>query len=258
MADYTDRELAEAEDFLRRRVESEVSMQRDVDTLLSEYAGYILMLLYREAPIGDINAIVDELIERLIDDCYILGVDENDDIRDDIMFFMNTKRNGATMEELVRQRVSTFFLELSSVYVAAKLLGYAQKEVLASIRENFKHPWSNPILKEIRKKIKKGEVAADKEMFEKAHYGQGREISSHGALTKITTFYVADAWMWWQNRRAVENGAKGYFVLRGSSYDCPICDSHTGIFYPLTDSENRPLYHLNCKCIVVYSYVDRL
>ena len=51
---------------------------------------------------------------------------------------------------------------------------------------------------------------------------------------------------------------KGYHVLRGSSYPCEICDSHTGIFYPISDEDNKPQYHAHCCCLVVYSYVDRI
>ena len=260
MADftYTDREFEDAKDFLRRRIESEVSMERDVEGLLSEYAGYLLALLYREAPMSDINALVDELIGRIIDDCYILGVDERDDDRAAIIFYMNTPRGGETMEERVNKRVYTFLVEIGAVYLACKLLDVAMSEALKSIKDNLKHPWDNPLLEEVRRRIQSGDIAGDISQFDEPHFGHGVEISSMEALQKITAYHVADAWMWWQYEDAQKNGAKGYFVVRGSDYPCDECDSHTGIFYPIDDERNRPQYHLNCRCVVVYTYTDRL
>lgn len=260
MADitYTDRELEAAKDYLRRRIESEVSMERDVENLLSEYAEYLLVLLYRDAPMADINALVDELIGRLIDDCYILGVDDRDGDRTAIMLYMNSPRGGETMEERVGKRVRTFLVELGAVYLACKLLDIGLSEALESVRGSFRHPWDNPVLEEVRRSIQSGDIAGDITQFDEPHFGRGVEISSMGALQKITAYHVADAWMWWQYEEADRNGAEGYFVVRGSDYPCDECDSHTGIFYPIGDEENRPQYHLNCRCVVVYSYVERL
>ena len=50
----------------------------------------------------------------------------------------------------------------------------------------------------------------------------------------------------------------GFFVSRGSSYDCKICDSQVG-FHAKGDLEELPLYHPNCKCWVmpIYSNKDK-
>ena len=50
----------------------------------------------------------------------------------------------------------------------------------------------------------------------------------------------------------------GFFVSRGSSYDCKICDSQVG-FHVKGDLEELPLYHPNCKCWVmpIYSNKDK-
>ena len=45
----------------------------------------------------------------------------------------------------------------------------------------------------------------------------------------------------------------GFFVSRGSSYDCKICDSQVG-FHAKGDLEELPLYHPNCKCWVMPIY----
>ena len=139
-----------------------------------------------------------------------------------------------------------------------KLLGLSESKLLSSVKDNFEHPWQNEVLVSVREKISSGEISGDISDFEEPHFGKGIEISSMGALQTMLGFAIADAWMWWSYENALERGAKGYFVVRGSSYPCDECDSHTGIFYPIGDEENRPQYHAHCCCCIVYSYVDRI
>lgn len=255
---YTEEELEQAKEFLRRRIESELSMKRDVEDLLGKYAESLLDLLFRNAPQEDINILIDELCADLLSDCFLLGVDDRDDDRKKILIYMNSERNGNNLDGRISERCRTFFREVYAVYLAGRLLGLDKRSLLSSIRENFKHPWDNGVLTEVRDKILGGEVAGNIADFTEPHFGTGHETSSMGALQTLTGYAVADAWMWWQYDDARARGAKGYFVVRGSSYPCAECDSHTGIFYPIGDDDNRPQYHMNCCCVVVYTYVERL
>ena len=260
MARYSERDLEAAKAFLRRRIDSELSMSNDVEYLLGEYAEALLELLFRNAPEETVNALVDELIQQLIEDCYILGVDEHEDDRSAIMLWMNGERGGNTMEGRVEKRVHSFVVEVAAVFLASRLLGSAKGvgALAATIRTNLKNPWDNPILKEVREKLAKGELSGDISEFEAPHFGKGVEVSSMGALQTILGYAVADAWMHWAYEDARKNGAIGYYVLRGSSYPCDICDSHTGTFYYITDDSHQPQFHPNCCCFVVYSYLERV
>lgn len=257
---YTDDELEAAKDFLRRRIDSELSMKRDVEDLLGEYAEALLLLLFRDAPQEQINALIDELCAQLLDDCELLALDEGrDGRRDALLAYMLGERGGDTLEGRIDKRCHTFFNEVAAVFLAGRLLGgYSVSDLAAAVRENMKHPWDNPVLVEVRERIASGDIAGSLDDFAEPHFGSGVEISSMGALQTLTAFAVADAWMWWGYEDARARGAKGYYVVRGSSYPCDECDSHTGIFYPIGDDDDRPQYHLNCCCMVVYSYAERL
>lgn len=255
---YTEAELEEARDFLRRRIDSELSMQRDVEDVLTEYADRLLMLLFRNASQQEIDILIDEMCAQLLSDCFILGVDDRQDDREAILLWMNSERNGSTLEERIEERGRTWMNEIFAVYMAGDLLGLDRKGLLSSIKANMKHPWDNEVLVAVREKIQRGEVAGDLSDFENPHFGTGHEISSLGALQTLTGFAVSDAWMWWQYEDARKQGAKGYFVERGSGFPCEICDSHTGIFYPISDEDNRPQYHSHCCCVVIYTYVEHI
>lgn len=255
---YTESEYEEAVEYIRKRLENETSAKNDVITLLLAYAEALLLLFYRESPSEDINALVEELADQLIDDTYILGVDEHDDKRTEIMLWMNSERGGDTMEGRIRSRVGTFLTELGALYYAANLLGLSMNVVIDSIGDNLKNPWDNPIIKEAKEKIDSGELVGDKEQLEEPHFGKGVEISSMGALQKIMSYHVADAFMWYGYQEAVENGAIGYFVIRGSSYPCDTCQSEADVgFHPIDDNHHIAPLHMNCVCSIVYVYENR-
>lgn len=253
---YTEEELEQAKAFLRDRIRNEQSMSADVLRLMELYAAYLLTALFNGRSEAEIEELIADLIEQLLSDCETLAVDEHDR-RDLILLYMNSERNGDTLEGRVNKRCHTFFNEVFAVYTAGRLMNLNYTTLLSSITLNLTKPWQNEVLVAAREKQKRGEIPQDYE-FGEPHYGKGVAISSLTALDTMTRYAVADAWMHWGWLDAVEKGAKGYFVERGSSYECLECDSHTGIFYPITDEDSKPQYHANCCCIVIYSYVDRL
>lgn len=255
---YTPEELEAAKDFLRKRLESEQSMSADVERLLYTYAGYLLSALFSNASDEDIELLIQDLIEQLMADCEMLAIDEREDKRDAILLYMLGERNGDTLEGRVNKRCHTFFDEVYAVYMAGKLVGWDETSLLSSIKANTEHPWDNEVLVAVREKINRGEIDADIADFEEPHFGKGVAISSKVALDTMLTYAIADAWTWYQHEEAKEDGAFGYFVLRGSSYPCQICDDAAEVFYPINDTQHIVPLHLNCKCYIVYSYVERL
>lgn len=254
---YTEEELEQAKEYLRERLRNERSMDADIAQLLRVYAALLLNSLFRNASDDELEALIAQLVDEVMEDCYTLAVDEHDR-RDAILLYMNGERNGDTLEGRVGNRCRTFFGEVFAVYAAGRMLGWDEKSLLSSIKANLKHPWDNEVLIAAREKIRRGELAGNIADFDEPHFGKGVEISSLGALQTITTYAVGDAWMWWGHEDALAKGAKGYFVVRGSSFPCDECDSHTNTFYPISDEDNRPQYHAHCCCAVVYSYVDRV
>lgn len=253
---YTDEELEEAKAYLRDRIRNERSMSADVERLLVIWAGYLLRALWNGASDDVIEELIADLVAQLLGDCELLAVDEHD--RDmDVLLYMNGERNGDTLEGRVRKRAGTFFDEVYAVFIAGQLLGKGREALLKSIRENLKAPWENEVLKEARALQQSGEIDADFS-FESPHFGKGVEISSLGALQTITSYAVADAWTWWQREDALARGAKGYSVVRGSSYPCEECDMAASVFHLMSDTEHLVPLHLHCVCMIVYSYVERV
>lgn len=253
---YTVEEFESAKEFLRERLRNERSMSADVLRLLEVYAAYLLTSLFNGATDDDIELLIAALIDELLADCQTLAVDEHDN-GDAVVVWLLGERFGDTLRGRVEKRVRTFYDEVAAVYVAGRLLGRGYDELLGGIVANLKTPWQHDALVEAREKIRLGELSAVRS-FDEPHFGMGNPTSSLVALDRLLVYAVADAWMFWQYEDAKGRGAKGYFVVRGSSYPCDVCQSHVGIFYYITDKTHIPLYHSSCCCYIVYSYTNRL
>ena len=152
--------------------------------------------------------------------------------------------------------------------MAGTLLGKARNAIVASVKSSLKEPWKNPLIEEVREGLKEGDMGLmgklgeygieNPAFFEERHYGKGVPVSSLVDLQRMTRFAVGEGWMYYGWLDALEKGAMGYYVERGSSYSCDLCDSHVGIFYYITDESNMVPYHLSCMCCVVYVYTERL
>ena len=254
--EYTQEELEEAKAYLRDRLRNEQSMSADIHRLLEMYAAYLLTALFGNATENDIELLIQDLIDQLIADVELLSCDTHDK-KDMILLYLHSERYGDTIDGRVRNRVNTFYNEVFAVYVAGKLLNKGYDAILSSVKGNFEKPWENPIIVEARERQDRGEIDPDYE-FKEPSFGRGVAVSSLTALDTMLTHAIGDAWMYFGWLDASEKGAKGYYVLRGSSYPCDTCQSHVGIFYDIKDEENRPPYHAHCVCFVVYSFVDRI
>lgn len=266
---YDSDQYEAARDYLRRRIENEVSMTQDVERLLDEYAvllvGFIYDISSNISSLSDITEsedfrlLADDLVSRLLEDCYLLAVDEHNDMRTDIMEFVGREWKDDTLEGRIHSRVLTFFDEVCAICIAGIALGVGRGVVESSISVNKKHPWQNPVLSMAHEKINAGDAAflgfamsldISLDYFEERHYGQGVPISSLTALTDITVFAIAEGWGYY-DYMTHKKGSRGYFVVRGSSYPCDECESHVG-YHPIGDEENLPMYHNHCRCMTIW------
>ena len=77
-------------------------------------------------------------------------------------------------------------------------------------------------------------------------------ISNNGStnVTNMAKLTLQMAWMKELSMEHEEDGAAGYYVLRGSSYPCETCDSMVG-FHKMEDIDGYPPYHGHCCCYVI-------
>ena len=77
-------------------------------------------------------------------------------------------------------------------------------------------------------------------------YGKGNQRNVLSALTEIERYAINEAYQYGRLLHYGKTGAIGYIIHRGSSYDCPHCDSNCGFVIPLNDI--RLPQHNRCCC----------
>lgn len=251
MAEWSKAQEEEARQYLLQRLDDEASMKDDVDNLLRHYIPLLVGLLLLGASQQEIDALLDDLVAELIDDCDTLAVDEHEDERDAILLFIHGDMGGKTLDDRVRERVNTLLDEVATVVLIGMLLGHNEKTIVSSLLDNMANPWKNPLIIAYKEMVARGEIAPNPDIDpEERHYGQGIPISSLTGLTDVTVYGVSAGWCLY-DYESHKDISKGYFVLRGSSYPCPECDSHVG-YHDISDVGGLPLYHNHCKCYVVW------
>ena len=82
----------------------------------------------------------------------------------------------------------------------------------------------------------------------KTNYGVGKYATSYNNLNRLVTDTIARSRQKLFINRENKNGANAWYVQRGSSYPCSLCDSNVGIHY---NSFDLPPYHPNCVCMAI-------
>ena len=77
-------------------------------------------------------------------------------------------------------------------------------------------------------------------------YGKGNQKNVLKALTEIEQYAINEAFQYGRLLHYGKTGAIGYIIHRGSTYDCPHCDSNCGFVIPLDDI--RVPQHPRCVC----------
>lgn len=81
----------------------------------------------------------------------------------------------------------------------------------------------------------------------------GQGLSNSGAVN-IENFARQTAILTWSKNKYYDYremaGIAGYYTLRGSSYDCALCDSKVG-FHSIFDTNGYPPFHGHCCCYAI-------
>ena len=85
----------------------------------------------------------------------------------------------------------------------------------------------------------------------------GVGLSNNGStnVTNMARTTLQMAWMRQQGIDFSENGAVGYYQLRGSSYPCETCDNEVGFHDGFEDIFEKPYPHPHCCCYRVPIYL---
>jgi hypothetical protein len=258
MAQVSEERLDAARDYARRRLESEASFSANLYIFYEEAVRKIVEVVKKylltaddlmngripEKAKAEINKIIDEMCEEIAESVYLLA----DDGRDDAWFlaFMKMEfETGGTFDDVLEKYGDRFGDQILMACAALMLMSVPFAQWVVSITSNIRDLFNSPFVK--------GASREKVSYFSPRGFGQGVPNNMSVAIENLGKHEIAQAWMLYDHETAVRDGAKGFYVYRGSSYDCPECDSHVG-YHKVTDMSALPPIHHHCYCFVVYEY----
>lgn len=263
MKQPTSREIEEAKDYLRQRLNAELSMKNNLLAIMYQAAKEIIAVSYKynvspnqfsfsynkelQQEVETIIANLRELIEYYTE---TLAVATHTDEEDHIIAFINRESHGKTLVERINVYSIQFKKELEVAIASGILLNVAEDKLLSSIKESRKSPLLN---QHIKQATSKGFPVISRLKVPET-YGVGRTNSSFTALDNLTNFAIAEGWMNYFAMIAQKNGATGFMSFRGSSYPCQQCDDETTYFHIFSNGDPMPPYHAHCCCYIVPIY----
>ena len=251
MTGLREEDISAVKAYIAERISAQHSMDYNLEIVMREAAVRIVEICYayrrnprtfryEDLPPGarkDIDAVIEwlrEIIDSYFQTLALAGHEERDKV---ILPYIYRARDGMTFQERLSDYLDKYRTELLVLIGAGMTLGIGRKELADSIGRNIKRPWNNPELAE--------EVTP-------VSYGKGRTNVMYAAIGALTRHGIAEGWQKNWDDATKERGCLGWYVMRGSTYPCDLCDDNCG-FHSVEDGTGLPV-HLSCCCIAVPVY----
>lgn len=188
-------------------------------------------------------ALSDEIMEDIearAKRCIAYAEDEEDE--DAILAYMKREQNGEDLLSRIDKHNSNFRYFLEGWMAIGIVNGLSQGSLLANIMTYMANPYISPLWQDA---FKEGYLS-NSIRTRGYSFGKGNMRNPIDALMVLAQDSINRAFQQGRFLRFGKDGAVGYTIHRGSSFDCPYCDSFTGIVHPMTECL-LPL-HPRCVC----------
>ena len=185
------------------------------------------------------DAILDDIESRAK---WAISYAEEEDDEDAILLYIKRKIGEEDIVQRLDKHCSTlrYFLE---GWIAIGMVNKLQEyELTNNILSYIDNPFASPLWQEA---FNAGYLSTA--IRSRGYsYGKGNQRNVLAALTEIERYAINEAFQYGRLLHYGKTGAIGYIIHRGSSYDCPHCDSNCGFVIPLNDI--RLPQHNRCCC----------
>lgn len=157
---------------------------------------------------------------------------------------LNSELFGKTFEERNKKYISYFVNDIANILIMCKRLNVSGSKVTEAVLAAYKSPYESDLMSKAEK-TKKGAVDVPS-------YGRGIYHSAYQNIVRNAQGVISIAWSRERKNKAKRDGAIGFYVHRGSSYPCSICDDQVGWLHKMDD--DVPPLHVNCVCFVEFVF----
>ena len=263
----TQADINAAKRFILQREEYARLLENRVDEILNEAAERIVIICYRydvdpkslyfgsgfnEQMMNEISFVMDEIEQAIIDliNEYATSVSNDKDRINALLLWLATLgRNNKNMHETLEGYLFKYMKDLEAAIAALKHANATMAEAVTKVKTHLHTIYTMP---EVVTAFKEASTFAATYIQSKGVQKGGVGLSNNGStnVTRMARITLQMAWMRSYRMDFEESGAVGFYVLRGSSYPCSLCDSKVG-FHIIDETDYFPPFHPNCCCYVI-------
>ena len=185
------------------------------------------------------DAILEDIEERAV---RAIEYAEAEDEKDKILLYIKREIDGQDIVARLDKHCSTLRYFLEGWIAIGMVNKIKEHELTNNILQYIDNPFASPLWQE----------AFNAGYYSTAirsrgySYGKGNQRNVLSALTEIERYAINEAFQFGRILNYGKSKAIGYMIHRGSTYDCPHCDSNCGFVIPLNDI--RVPQHMRCMC----------
>ena len=175
-----------------------------------------------------------------------------------LLYMLSLGRGNKNLSTTLGTYMKRFLYDVEALIAAYKNAGYNYATALTKAKTSIRNVYQQP---EVKAAYNVPGMRATYIASRGIHYdfGTGKAtvgLSANGATNVI---YLAETTlkMVWMRSEALdykEDGAAGYYQLRGSSYPCQICDAEVGFHKGVDNIITDPYPHPHCCCFRIPIY----
>ena len=256
-----------AKQFILQREENARMLEDKIDELLADAAEKIVIICYRydvdpqklyiasgfnEQMMNEISEVMDELEEEilaLMQEYATRSTKDRDRINALLLWMASLGRGNRNLRDTLEGYLYKFMKDLEAAIAALRFADATMADAVTKVKTNLHTIYTMP---EVMAAFKNASEFAATYIQSRGVQKGGVGLSNNGStnVTNMARLTLQMVWMRSRRLEMEEDGAAGFYVLRGSNYPCDYCDSKVG-FHPMTDIDYFPPFHGHCCCYVV-------
>ena len=278
----TQDEVNNAKRFIRNRERTASTLETIIDNILTQAAGEIaevclkynipakdFSLTVNKQMFTEVSTVMDRIEEEimsLIQEYSLKATNDKDRKKLLAAYIASLGRGNNNLQDTLEGYLYRYLYDLEAIIAAMKLsmennAKLSSAAVVAKIKSSQHSIYATP---EVKSAMSAKNLAAMQATYIRTrgnHSFDGVPLSSVGVSNSNANHVVnmaqkTMAMAWMKNLAASfqdNDEVVGFWVARGSSYDCKICNSQVG-FHKKNDLDGLPLYHSHCCCVAIPIY----
>lgn len=261
----TQDDITSAKQFILRRNDYARLLESKIDDCLARSAQDIVTICYKydvdpkefsinsrynEKMMEEISEVMDELEAEVLDYIYNYSTSVTTDKNHISMlaaWMATLGRGNRNLQDTLDGYLYKTMKDWEAAIAALRFANVAMADAVTKVKSNLHSIYTMP---EVTAAFKNANEFTATYIRSRGVMQGGVGLSNNGStnVTNMARITLQMAWMREQGIEFGENGAAGYYQLRGSSYPCAICDDEVGFHLGLEGLYMEPYPHPHCCC----------